>query len=151
MVARRIVGMLLLGGVLLVFAGCGGGQFGAARPTPSPTPATQPGATETTGQLAVRGQILFQQFHCNTCHTVDGTRAAGPTMKGLYGSTVVLETGQTVVADSQYLRESILNPDAQIPKGYGPQVMSLAMGDIGSQVQADDNVDALVAYIESLK
>lgn len=143
--------MLLLGGVLLVFAGCGGGQFGAARPTPSPTPATQPGATETTGQLAVRGQILFQQFHCNTCHTVDGTRAAGPTMKGLYGSTVVLETGQTVVADSQYLRESILNPDAQIPKGYGPQVMSLAMGDIGSQVQADDNVDALVAYIESLK
>ena len=150
--ATRILGLLLLGGVLLVAAGCGGVQFGAAQQAPSPTAAgAEPGATETTGQLAVRGQILFNQFHCNTCHTVDGSRAAGPTMKGLYGSTVVLDTGQSVVANDQYLRDSILSPDAQIPKGYAPQVMSLAMGDMMNRVAADDNVSALLAYIESLK
>jgi cytochrome c oxidase subunit 2 len=101
--------------------------------------------------MVARGEVLFQQLHCTACHTTDGSRAAGPTMKGLYGSAVVLDNGQTVVADADYIRESIVNPDAQVRRGYAPQVMGSATDDIRDQLLADDNVNALVVYIESLK
>lgn len=112
-------------------------------------PAASPAATP--GDLVAQGQQLFVQFRCGACHTIDGGRAAGPTLKGLAGSTVTLTTGQRVLADSAYLRESIVDPDAKVPQGYAPQVMGPAVNDFMPRIMADHNLDALVAYIESLK
>jgi len=117
--------------------------------SPTPTPAVS--SVVPSSDLATRGAALFTQYRCNVCHTTNGNRAAGPTLAGLYGSQVTLTTGQTVTANEGYLAESITNPDAQIVSGYGPSVMSAALSDFTTQINQDDTVAALVAYIESLK
>jgi len=117
--------------------------------SPTPTPAVS--SVVPSSDLATRGAALFTQYRCNVCHTTNGNRAAGPTLAGLYGSQVTLTTGQTVTANEGYLAESITNPDAQIVAGYGPSVMSAALSDFTTQINQDDTVAALVAYIESLK
>jgi cytochrome c2 len=117
----------------------------------SPTPAPAVSSAVPSSDLATRGAALFTQYRCNVCHTTNGNRAAGPTLAGLYGSQVTLTTGQTVTANERYLAESITNPDAQIVAGYGPSVMSAALSDFTTQINQDDTVAALVAYIESLK
>ena len=64
---------------------------------------------------AVAGARVFAQYSCNTCHGVQA-----PTLSNLYGSKVRLEDGSTVVADDDYLRESILAPRAKMVAGYPP-------------------------------
>src|SRR5205814_2330259 len=59
--------------------------------------------------MAQSGERLFATFSCNTCH---GQRA--PTLAGLYGRRVQLQDGRTLIADEDYIRESILNPSAKI-------------------------------------
>ncbi len=95
------------------------------------------------GSLAEAGERLFQQLACNNCHASSG-KGRGPSLVGLYGSTVRLQGGQTVVADDDYLRESILNPRAKIVAGYGPD-MPVFQG-----LVSEEQVLQLIAYIKSL-
>jgi cytochrome c551/c552 len=108
-------------------------------------------AASTSTDPVVRGKALAQQLGCVGCHTADGNTAAGPTWKGLAGSQVKLITGSTVTADDAYLRESIVNPDAKIVEGYGPGVMGPAVDAVRSRRNENGNIDALIAYINSLK
>jgi cytochrome c oxidase subunit 2 len=62
----------------------------------------------------------------------------------LYGATQKLNDGSTVTADENYLRESILNPNAKIVAGYAP-VMPSYQGQI-----SEDQLNQLIAYIKSL-
>lgn len=94
------------------------------------------------GPLEERGRTLVQVASCTNCHSADGSKGAGPTWAGLAGSTVTLEGGETVVADDDYLRESITDPDARIVAGYAP-VMPAADLD-------DDELDAIIAYLRQL-
>lgn len=87
----------------------------------------------------VAGEKLFAQYGCVTCHA-----ARGPTMAGLYGRTVDLEGGGTVIADENYLRESILYPSAKITRGY-PPIMPSFRGQL-----TEEQVMDLVIYIKSL-
>jgi cytochrome c oxidase subunit II len=87
----------------------------------------------------VAGEKLFAQYGCVTCHA---TR--GPTMAGLYGRRVQLEGGKTVLADENYLRESILYPSAKVTAGY-PPIMPSFKGQL-----TEEQVMELVAYIKSL-
>jgi cytochrome c oxidase subunit 2 len=80
---------------------------------------------------------------CLGCHSIDGSPKVGPTWKGLYGSQVELESGETVTADATYLHESIADPNAKVVKGYQPIMPNLGLDE---QTIAD-----LIAYIESLK
>ncbi|HEY8132430.1 MAG TPA: cytochrome c oxidase subunit II [Thermoanaerobaculia bacterium] len=95
------------------------------------------------GSLASQGEALFQKFACNTCHTNDAT-GRGPALVGLYGSTVTLADNSTVVAEENYIRESILNPQAKLVKGYGP-IMPTFQGQLN-----EDELLKLLAYIHSL-
>jgi mono/diheme cytochrome c family protein len=70
------------------------------------------------------GMDLYASLGCQSCHSLDGTKSTGPTLKGVFGSKVQLTNGQTVTADEAYLLESILDPDKQIVTGYQPGVMS---------------------------
>jgi cytochrome c oxidase subunit 2 len=96
-----------------------------------------------TGSMSARGEQLFQQLACNTCHTGDGT-GRGPALAGVFGGQVTLENGQTVVADESYIRESILNPQAKIVEGYQP-LMPTFQGLIN-----EDGVMSLIEYVKSL-
>lgn len=86
------------------------------------------------------GAELYHQYACGTCHDT----GKGPSFNGLYGSQVKLSNGQTVFADNSYIRESILNPSAQIVAGYSP-TMPTFQGQL-SEVQ----ILQLSAYIKSL-
>ena len=90
--------------------------------------------------MAEEGAKLYQKYGCITCH---GTGKAPPFV-GLYGSRVRLEGGQTVVADDGYIRESILEPSAQIVLGFKP-IMPTFKGQI-----TEDQLLQIIAYIQSL-
>jgi cytochrome c oxidase subunit 2 len=97
-----------------------------------------------TGSLADQGRQLFLKFQCITCHSADSA-ARAPVLEGLYGRTVALKNGRTVVADDAYLRESILYPEAKVAQGWEP-IMPTFKG------QADEeDLLKLLAYLKSLK
>jgi cytochrome c oxidase subunit 2 len=94
--------------------------------------------------LAASGQKIFQDLNCVTCHHA-GAVGRGPLLDGVFGSTVKLQTGETVVADETYIRESILNPSAKIVAGYQP-IMPTYQGQVN-----EEQILQLIAYIQSLK
>jgi cytochrome c oxidase subunit II len=95
------------------------------------------------GSLAANGQSLFLQLGCNTCHRFD-TQGRGPNLVGIFGKPVALEDGRTVIADENYIRESILNPSAKIVSGFKP-IMPVFQG-----LVSEEQVNALIAYVKSL-
>jgi cytochrome c oxidase subunit II len=97
----------------------------------------------TSGSLAANGESLFQQLGCPTCHRSD-IQGRGPNLAGVFGRPVQLEDGRTVVADENYIRESILSPNAKIVSGFKP-IMPTFQG-----LVSEDQLTALVAYIKSL-
>jgi cytochrome c oxidase subunit 2 len=62
----------------------------------------------------------------------------------VFGSPVPLSDGSVVVADERYVRDSILDPKAQVAAGYSP-VMPTFKGEV-----SEDDLAKLVAYIESI-
>ena len=95
------------------------------------------------GSMASGGEKLFQQLGCATCHRAD-TQGRGPNLVGIYGKTQSLDNGQTVTADDNYLRESILNPSAKVVSGFKP-IMPTFEG-----IVTEEQVLSLVAYVKSL-
>jgi cytochrome c oxidase subunit 2 len=96
-----------------------------------------------TGSLATTGEALFQQMACSTCHRSD-TQGRGPNLVGVFGKKVLLEDGRTVVADEDYIRESILSPRAKVVSGFKP-IMPVFQG-----LVSEEQLNALVAYVKSL-
>jgi cytochrome c oxidase subunit 2 len=92
--------------------------------------------------LAVRGQQLFQQLACVTCHLDDNT-GRGPSLAGLFGTTVELEGGGNAAVDDSYLRESILRPQTKIVAGYQP-LMPTFQGQVN-----EEGVMSLIEFIKS--
>ncbi len=91
------------------------------------------------------GEQLVTRNACNTCHSSDGTRLQGPTFQGLFGSERVMESGEEVTADENYIRESILEPNARITRGYQPVMPSYA-GTLN-----DRQIEAIIEYIKTLQ
>ncbi len=94
----------------------------------------------------LRGQQLAQQYGCVNCHSTDGSAKTGPTWLHLSGSNVKLSDGSSVVADDDYLKTSIINPNLQVIAGFPSNVMP----DF-STVLDQTMVESLVAYIKTLK
>jgi len=88
------------------------------------------------------GEEVFGASGCSGCHVEPGG-AVAPSLLGLYGSEVLLEDGETVVADEAYLRESIVSPGTKLVSGY-QRLMPEFQG-----LLTDEQVDALIAYIRS--
>jgi cytochrome c oxidase subunit 2 len=97
-----------------------------------------------TGSPAQEGEKLFQSLACITCHRAD-SQGRGPRLEGLFGKTVHLASGETIVADADYVRESILNPTAKVVEGYQP-IMPTFQG-----LVSEEGVMQLIAYIQSLQ
>lgn len=95
------------------------------------------------------GEELFTKNACVTCHgpagtgMIGGSKSPGPRLAGIFGNTENLVSG-SVTVDENYLRESILRPNAKIVAGYQSVQMP-------AFVFKDDQLDAIIAYIKSLK
>ena len=92
------------------------------------------------------GQRLFQ-MNCSGCHKVDGTAATGPALNLLWGKDQEeLINGEKVDVTEEYIRESILKPDAKIVAGYGPVSK---MNSFEGKLTEDQIID-LITYIKYL-
>jgi cytochrome c oxidase subunit 2 len=98
----------------------------------------------TGGSMASQGEKLFQQYGCVSCHLSD-TQGRCPSLRNVFGNPVVLDDGRTVLADEAYVRESIVNPNAKIVKGYHRDIMPVFQGQI-----SEEGLLQLIAYVKSL-
>jgi len=96
-----------------------------------------------TASMSANGKELFSQLGCATCHRSD-TQGRGPNLVGIFGKPVQLNDGRTVMADENYIRESILNPQAKIVAGFQP-IMPTFQGQV-----TEESLGALVSYVKSL-
>ncbi len=91
---------------------------------------------------AQAGETIFQQMGCITCHDA-GAASRGPILNGVFGREVALRGGETVVADEEYIRESIMTPSAKIADGYAPLMPTFPNLD-------EEDILNIIAYIKSL-
>src|SRR5438270_8726276 len=96
------------------------------------------------GSLASTGEKLFTSLGCITCHSGE-SGARGPNLQGQIGKPQKLADGTTVIMDENYIRESILTPQAKIVAGFGP-IMPTFSGQV-----SEESLIALVAYIKGLQ
>lgn len=87
------------------------------------------------------GKKVWDSKGCANCHTNEDT-VRGPSLVGIYGKTRSLEDG-TAVADTAYLRDSILTPWRRITKGYDP-TMPAYQGQM-----SEEDVLSLIEYFKS--
>lgn len=107
--------------------------------------AAQQAQATTGGEVtAAKGKELAQSNTCLTCHSTDGSKLIGPTWQGLYGSERELQSGETVIADEEYLTESIVNASAKAVVGFQKGAMT------NFDYLSSNDVDNIVAFIKSL-
>ncbi|WP_345970514.1 cytochrome c oxidase subunit II [Sulfurimonas sp. HSL1-6] len=129
----------------------------AAAPAATTTmePAAAPATTEAEptapqkASAAPDGATLFNAKGCGACHSLDGTKKLGPTLKGLYGSKLTVVTdgkSREVTADEAYLRSSLETPNADVVEGFAPGLMP----PFGKMLSAEE-IETLVTYMKELK
>ncbi len=92
----------------------------------------------------VRGRQVVLKLGCVQCHTDDGTRAQGPSFRGLFGSTVTYIDGSTGVVDDADVRYAMREPAGKVIDGFDPQ-----MPKFEDRMTEDDKLN-LVAYLKSI-
>jgi cytochrome c oxidase subunit 2 len=93
------------------------------------------------------GAKLFAEKGCSACHSIDGSPKVGPTLKGVFSHQVTVLTGgkeRQITADEAYLRKSLIDPTADVVKGF-PPIMPSQKG-----VLSDAEIDALIEYLKTL-
>jgi cytochrome c oxidase subunit 2 len=94
------------------------------------------------------GERLLFERGCISCHSLTGNAMVGPTLKGLFGSSVRVKTGgavRTVIADEEYIRKSIIDPGADVVDGF-PNTMPP-----GKTVFSGDEIVEVIKYLKELK
>ena len=124
--------------VVTVLAACGGGGGGE-----------QSGSGGGAAGNAENGKAIFAQAthganpDCNTCHSLDGSQLVGPTMQGVGTRAATRVQGQSA---PEYIRTSIVDPNAYVVEGFAQGVMPTYR-----DVIKDAELNDLVAYLVSLK
>lgn len=89
------------------------------------------------------GEYLYTNRGCAQCHSVDGSAKTGPTWKGIFGATHQTTAGPVQV-DENYLRESIVDPNAKVRSGYNAVMPTF------KQLK-DEQIDGLITFIKCQK
>ncbi len=92
------------------------------------------------------GAELFQANGCYACHSLEGDTIIGPSLSGIFGTTVELDDGTSVLVDDAYLVESILWPDAKRVAGFDDAAMPSYEG-----LVTDADAAELAEYIKGLR
>ncbi len=96
------------------------------------------------------GKLLYLKKGCIQCHSLDGSAKVGPSFKitaDEWGTDAKMTTGEEVTVDENYVRQSILEPNAKYRAGYKPGMPVIGLKD----TEESPEIDALIAFIKSLK
>lgn len=94
------------------------------------------------------GKLLTEQKGCIACHSSDGTKIVGPSYKGIFGHKVTVDSDgkeREITVDEKYIKKSILEPDADIVKGFNKGSMISYKGQL-----SDEEIDQIIEYIKTL-
>ena len=97
------------------------------------------------GSAAWEGRKLFLKLQCNACHN-PMSNAKAPMLEEMAGKYRPIGDGESVLFDTDYIKQSIRNPQAKVANGWKPIMPAFPVG------QVDEfELRNLVAYIKSLK
>jgi cytochrome c oxidase subunit 2 len=142
---------LLLLVLPLFLAACGGNAGNEQATDQTAVEEAQP-AEETAVAVAdpvERGRQIFEEKICMTCHSLDGSKLVGPSIKGIYGKTETVVTDgkeRQITIDDEYIRRSILEPDADLTKGYTAGQMVVPPPQL-----TDEEIAYVIEYIKTIK
>jgi len=91
------------------------------------------------------GKLVYENKGCATCHTLDGSKSQGPSWRGIYGQMRKGTDGKEHKVDENYIRESILQPQAVVVQGYEP-IMPTFQG-----LLREREISGVIEYIKSLQ
>jgi len=94
-----------------------------------------------------KGLDLIKSNACVGCHSLDGSKLVGPSFKGFYGNEhQVITDGKerTITADDEYIKKSILEPNADVAKGYPGHVMQSYRKSL-----TDEDIQQIIDYLKS--
>lgn len=105
------------------------------------------GADKAAGKSLVElGKELYSSKTCSACHSDDGSARVGPSFKGIFAKEEEMNGGQKIKVDEVYLRESMMDPNKHVVKGFAAGSMPPFKGQLN-----DDDVNAIIAFIKSLQ
>ncbi len=97
-----------------------------------------------------RGLEILRSNACIGCHSLDGSKLVGTSFKGLYNSTktVVLPNGKekTMLAKDDYIKRSIKEPNAEVVKGYSPNLMQSY-----EKILSEEDINEIVKYLKTIQ
>jgi len=108
-----------------------------------------PTKQEVVEESKIDGKDILNNNGCLGCHSVDGSKIVGPTLKGIFQRKVKINVnGKTneVNSDEMYLKKALLKPNEEIVDGYYPGIMPSF-----ENVLNDEEIDALINYIKTIK
>ena len=126
--------LLLLLALLLTLAACGG----------QPVPEGDEG-DPAAGEVLFAQTLIGTQPGCMTCHSLEpGVTIIGPSL-----AKIGTEAGARVSGESaeDYLRKSILEPDATVVEGFSAGLMSKELSTELTEQQVND----LIAYLLTVR
>jgi len=94
------------------------------------------------------GKLLTEQKGCIACHSADGTKIVGPSYKGIFGHKITVSSDgkeREITVNEEYIKKSILEPDADIVKGFNKGSMISYKGQL-----TDEEIDQIIEYIKTL-
>jgi cytochrome c oxidase subunit II len=95
------------------------------------------------------GLTVMKTNGCTGCHSLDGHTTVSTSFKGLFGSKRTVESDGNeiqVVADSIYIKNSILDPNMEVVKGFSKGIMKSYKGII-----KEEDISKIIKYLETIK
>jgi cytochrome c oxidase subunit 2 len=102
------------------------------------------------GDVTKLGEYYTSKGGCAGCHSVDGSVMTGPTWKGLYNKERKFADGSTAVADDNYIRMSVLEPQKQVVEGYPAAGMPVNLHKAFGKGKEEAGLSAIIEYIKTL-
>jgi cytochrome c oxidase subunit II len=96
----------------------------------------------------ITGLSILKQNDCLNCHSTDGSKIVGPSFINLYKSehnVILNEHEHKILVDAAYIKNSILNPNDEIAKGYSKGLMKSY-----KSIISDSQITEIIKFLESI-